>query len=33
MAAVTSLASTNPNTTGPAARYSVKGNIYVSSKT
>jgi hypothetical protein len=32
MAAVTSLASTNPNTTGPAARYSVKGNIYVSSE-
>jgi hypothetical protein len=32
MAAVTSLASTDPNTTGPAARYSVKGNIYVSSE-
>ena len=32
MAAVTSLASTNPNTSGPAARYSVKGNIYVSSE-
>ena len=30
MAAVTSLASTNPNTIGPAARYNVKGNIYVS---
>ena len=29
MAAVTSLASTNPNTSGPAARYNVKGNIYV----
>jgi hypothetical protein len=29
MAAVTSLASTDPNTSGPAARYSVKGNIYV----
>ena len=27
MAAVTSLASTNPNTIGPAARYNVKGNI------
>jgi hypothetical protein len=31
MAAVTTLASTNPNTSGPAARYSVVGNIYVSS--
>jgi hypothetical protein len=29
MAAVTSLASANPNTIGPAARYNVKGNIYV----
>ena len=32
MAAVTSLASTDPNTSGPAGRYSVKGNIYVSSE-
>jgi hypothetical protein len=31
MAAATTLASTNPNTTGPAARYSKVGNIYVSS--
>ena len=31
MAAVTSLASTNPNSSGPAARYSAVGNIYVSS--
>jgi hypothetical protein len=31
MAAVTSLASLNPNTSGPAARYSATGNIYVSS--
>jgi len=31
MAAATTLASTNPNTTGPAARYSKGGNIYVSS--
>ena len=30
MAAVTSLSSTDPNTSGPAGRYSVKGNIYVS---
>ena len=30
MAAVTSLSSTNPNTSGPASRYNVKGNIYVS---
>jgi hypothetical protein len=30
MAAVTALASTNPNTSGPAARYSANGNIYVS---
>ena len=32
MAAVTSLASTDPNTSGPDARYSAKGNIYVSSE-
>lgn len=32
MAAVTSLASTNPNTIGPNARYNAKGNIYVSSE-
>jgi len=31
MAAVTTLSSTNPNTTGPATRYSKAGNIYVSS--
>jgi hypothetical protein len=31
MAAVTTLSSANPNTSGPAARYSVVGNIYVSS--
>jgi hypothetical protein len=31
MAAVTSLSSTNPNTSGPAARYNAVGNIYVSS--
>jgi len=31
MATVTSLSSTNPNTTGPAARYSATGNIFVSS--
>ena len=31
MAAVTTLASTNPNTSGPAARYNQVGNIYVSS--
>lgn len=31
MAAVTTLASTNPNTAGPAARYSATGNVYVSS--
>jgi len=31
MAAVTTLASTDPNSSGPAARYSVVGNIYVSS--
>lgn len=31
MAAVTTLASTNPNTTGPAARYNAVGNIFVSS--
>lgn len=31
MAAATTLASTNPNTTGPAARYNKGGNIYVSS--
>ena len=31
MAAVTTLASLNPNTSGPAARYSATGNIYVSS--
>jgi hypothetical protein len=31
MAAVTTLASTNPNSSGPAARYSATGNIYVSS--
>jgi len=30
MSAVTSLSSTNPNTTGPAARYNALGNIYVS---
>lgn len=31
MSAVTTLASTNPNTSGPAARYNKAGNIYVSS--
>ena len=31
MAAVTSLASTDPNSSGPAARYAGVGNIYVSS--
>ena len=31
MAAVTTLASTNPNTSGPASRYNALGNIYVSS--
>jgi trimeric autotransporter adhesin len=31
MSAVTTLASTNPNTSGPAARYVAVGNIYVSS--
>ena len=31
MAAVTTLASTNPNTSGPDARYDAVGNIYVSS--
>jgi hypothetical protein len=31
MAAVTSLSSTNPNSSGPAARYAGVGNIYVSS--
>ena len=31
MSAVTTLASTNPNTSGPAARYNAAGNIYVSS--
>ena len=31
MAAVTTLASSNPNTTGPAAKYNKVGNIYVSS--
>ena len=31
MAAVTTLASANPNTTGPAGRYNAVGNIYVSS--
>ena len=31
MSAVTTLASTNPNTSGPAARYNAVGNIYVSS--
>lgn len=31
MAAVTTLASTDPNTAGPAARYNKGGNIYVSS--
>lgn len=31
MAAVTTLASSNPNTTGPATRYNAAGNIYVSS--
>ena len=31
MAAVTNLASTNPNTSGPASRYDKAGNIYVSS--
>ena len=31
MAAVTSLASTNPNSSGPATRYNAAGNIYVSS--
>jgi hypothetical protein len=31
MSAVTTLASMNPNTSGPAARYDAVGNIYVSS--
>jgi hypothetical protein len=31
MAAVSILASTNPNTSGPATRYNANGNIYVSS--
>ena len=31
MAAVTTLASTNPNSSGPATRYNAAGNIYVSS--
>ena len=31
MSAVTTLASTNPNTSGPGARYDAVGNIYVSS--
>ena len=31
MSAVTTLASNNPNTSGPAARYNKSGNIYVSS--
>lgn len=31
MAAVTTLSSTNPNSSGPAARYNATGNIYVSS--
>ena len=31
MSAVTTLASTNPNTSGPAPRYNAAGNIYVSS--
>ena len=31
MAAVTTLASTNPNTTGPASRYNASGNIFISS--
>ena len=31
MAAVTSLSSTNPNATGPAARYNANGNIFISS--
>lgn len=31
MSAVTTLASTNPNASGPAARYNAVGNIYVSS--
>jgi hypothetical protein len=31
MSAVTTLASTNPNTSGPASRYNAAGNIYVSS--
>ena len=31
MSTVTTLASTNPNTSGPAARYDAVGNIYVSS--
>ena len=31
MSAVTSLSSTNPNSSGPAARYNAVGNIYVSS--
>jgi hypothetical protein len=31
MAAVSTLASTNPNTTGPAARYNANGNIFISS--
>ena len=31
MSAVTTLASTNPNASGPAARYNAAGNIYVSS--
>ena len=31
MSAVTTLSSTNPNTSGPASRYNAAGNIYVSS--
>jgi len=31
MAAVTTLSSTNPNTSGPASRYNAVGNVYVSS--
>ena len=31
MSALTTLASTNPNTSGPASRYNAAGNIYVSS--
>jgi hypothetical protein len=31
MAAVTTLSSTNPNTSGPASRYNAVGNIYISS--